>query len=316
MPLPIYKIIFCGSPDFALPSLEMLVADKRFLIVVVITQSDQKIGRRQILTPSPVKQKARALGLPVLTPAQINAPEILAQLEKLQPDFLFTVAYGQILSPKILNLPRIAPINLHGSLLPFYRGASPVQSCLLNGDAETGVTFMRMREKMDAGEIYFQGKINIAPIDNAATLMQKLAELGGKLAPEILSQIAENKLSALPQNETKATYCHKISKKNGKINWPQETAVQIYHKIRAYTPWPGCFTNLQGKMLKIISADYINSSQNKHAPGMVFLENDTLKIATVSGDLIPQILQLEGKKALSIQEFLRGRTDFIGSVLG
>ena len=348
-----YRIIFLGSPDFAIPSLETLVEDPRFDVVGVFSQPDKKVGRKQILTPSDVKKRALELNLNVYTPEKINTPENVELIKSLNPDFLFTAAYGKIISPEILAIPQIEAINLHGSLLPKYRGASPIQSSLLNGDKETGVTYIRMVEKMDAGKMFYKTKIQIEKEDNAATLFEKIAELGRKHTPDVLAKIANGELKEVKQNEEEVSYCKKISKANGEIDWEKETAEEIYNKIRAYTPWPGCFTTFQGKILKIIKADfnkieksplrglggvktqveqgfpttpvssavadYQNFRQNdaiNNKNGTVFQKNFTTQITTKSGNLIPQIIQLEGKKAMSIEDFIKGKPEFVGATLG
>lgn len=350
-----YKLIFLGSPDFAIPTLEALFKDQRFEIVAVFSQPDKKVGRKQILTPSDVKKRALELGLKVYTPKNINTPENIKIIQGLKPDFLFTAAYGQIISNKILAIPKIEPLNLHGSLLPKYRGASPIQSSLLNGEKETGVTFIRMIEKMDAGAMFYQEKIKIDREDNAATLFDKIAELGRKTTPDVLAKIATKKLEEVSQNEAEVSYCKKISKANGKIDWQEETAEEIFNKIRAYTPWPGCYTRFEGKMLKIIRASFCSTSLllgetergitntkiktkaeedfspnhsllkrgkeqapllGKEGLGEVMqLANNNIQITTKSGSLIPKIVQLEGKKAMSIEDFIKGKAEFVGSRL-
>jgi len=327
-----YKIIFLSSPAFAIPSLETLFTDKRFEIVAVLSQPDKKVGRKQILTPSDVKKKALELGLTVHAPKNINTPKNIQLIQNLKPDFLFSFAYGQIISDEILAIPKIEPINLHVSLLPKYRGASPIPSCLLNSEQNTGITFIRMIKKMDAGAMFYQKKFTIEKNDNAATLFEIIAELGKTKTPDVLTQIAEKKLTPIEQDENKASYCQKILRENGKINWKTETAEEIFNKIRAYTPWPGCYTTFKNKTLKIIEADF--KSQTSPNPSFVRRgtktpllskkrlgevlqpKNNKIQITTKSGVLIPEIVQLEGKKAMSIEDFIKGKAGFIGSQLG
>lgn len=313
-----YKIIFLGSPDFAVPTLEKLTKDRRFEIVAVFSQPDKKVGRKQIETPSSVKQKALALNLRVFTPTNLNTPENIDLIKKLKPDFLLTIAYGQILSEEILHIPQIEALNLHGSLLPKYRGASPIQSALLNGEKETGISFIRMIKKMDAGEIFYQTKIAIANNDNTASLFQKIADLGAQNTPEVLEKIAQKKLIPKIQNEKDATYCQKIKKTDGLIDWKNETAETIYNKIRAYTPWPGCHTFFQGKTLKILKASFVTSShfKQKTPPGTIVELQNTVQISTKAGSLLPEIVQLEGKKPLTIKAFLQGKPEFFKATLG
>ena len=323
-----FRIIFLGSPDFTIPSLEALFEDSRFKIVGVFSQPDKKFGRKQIMTPSDIKKRALELNLAVFTPENINTPENVKLIQELKPDLFFSFAYGQIISNELLAIPKIEPINLHVSLLPKYRGASPVPSFLLSGDKETGVTFIRMIDKMDAGAMFYQEKIKIEKEDNAATLFEKMAELGRKTTADVLANIAEEKLEAVEQNENEATYCKKITKADGEINWETENAEEVFNKIRAYTPWPGCFTKFEGKTLKIIKADYCAQSPllGEIERGTVTvlpfnkgeLEGvcDSIQITTKYGTLIPKIVQLEGKKTMPIEEFIKGKTNLIGSQLG
>lgn len=345
-----YKIIFLGSPHFAIPTLESLAEDVRFEVVGVFTQPDRKVGRKQILKPSDIKKRALELGIEVYTPDNINTPENIEIIKNIKPDFLFSLAYGQIISDEILAIPKIEPINLHVSLLPKYRGASPIPTCLLNGDQETGVTYIRMIDRMDAGAMFAKVKTSIEKKDNAATLFDKIAEVGREKTPDILVKIAKGKLKGSKQNENEATYCKKISKADGEINWQTETAEEIFNKIRAYTPWPGCYTKFKGKILKIIEADchknpfegaggcipqveedfyapsvstntLQNSSRNdaideKLEKGIVIQTNNTIQITTKSGNLIPKIIQLEGKKPMRVEDFIKGKIDFVDAKLG
>lgn len=313
-----YKIIFLGSPDFAVPTLEKLKQDKRFEIIAVFSQPDKKIGRNQIETSSAVKKRALELKIKVYTPENINTPANIAFIQSLQPDFLLTVAYGQIIAPEILKIPKIEALNLHGSLLPKYRGASPIQSALLNGENETGISIMRMITKMDAGEIFYQTKIAISKTDDAESLFQKISEIGSKITPDILAKIAKNELKTVSQNENDATYCKKIKKEDGQIDWQNETAQEILNKIRAYTPWPSCYTTFQDKTLKILKAHFLSSSNliRGSLPGTIIQSQNTIHIVTKSGTLIPEIVQLEGKKPLQINDFIKGKPEFLISVVG
>lgn len=305
MPTPV-KIVFLGTPDFAVPILANLAADKRFEIVAVITQEDKPVGRHQILTPSPVKKLAIELNLPVFQPIRLNRDQDL--LEKIQSwkiDFLVVVAYGQILSQKVLNLPSVKPINIHGSILPKYRGASPIEQSLLNSDTETGISIMEMTAKMDEGPVYEIHKIPIEDTDNNSTIRQKSSQLAANVLPNSLIKIKEGEISPMAQDESLTSYCQKISKQDGQINPKVETAKHIIGKFKAFTPWPGIFIKLQEKNCKIIQVKISNKSL---PAGEFLIENKQLFLGTSNQSLEILQLQLEGKKTMSTNEFLIGNS--------
>jgi len=309
------KTIFMGTPDFALPSLQTLFENEDFEIVAVVTQEDKKIGRKQELTAPPIKQLAQKHNLPVFQPQKIKKnPDFQKLMEDLKPDLMVVVAYGQILSQKILDIPKFGAVNVHASLLPNYRGASPIEAALLKGDKETGVTIMKMEEKLDAGPILNITKLPIDPNDNAESLTVKLGLLGGKILPYVLRDYVDGEIQPIPQTESRATFCHKIDKEDGLIDLQTLTAVEIRNRLRAYTPWPSIFLMVEGKRLKFLELDIDQSL--KLAPGAVKeLSKNSVAIGTKDGSIIPQTLQLEGKKPMTIQEFLLGNRVLLSKLL-
>jgi methionyl-tRNA formyltransferase len=314
MPKHKIKVIFCGTPQFAVPCLQALAADANFNIQSVITREDKKVGRKQIITAPPVKEMALNLGLPVLQPHSLKGnSEFISMLKGLSPDFIIVTAYGQILPAEMLNIPKYGCINLHGSLLPKYRGASPVEEALLNGDTSTGITFIKMNSRLDGGDILLIQRVKIDQEDNSLTLRAKLSLLGATLIPFLLKDIVEGQFTPIPQNDSNATYCRKISKEDGLIDLEKMSAREIINRIRAYTPWPSCFLVINGKKLKIIEAlcdDSHEKSDPSQAGKAILTGKDEVAFQTASGLLIPKTVQLEGKNSMLIQDFLRGNSSF------
>jgi methionyl-tRNA formyltransferase len=246
-------IVFLGSPAFSCPFLAKLVTDDRFDLQAVITQEDKPSGRQMMLTPTPVKVLAGELHLPLFQPHKLNRDkDLIEYLKKLKPDFLVVVAYGQILNQTVLDIPSVKPVNVHGSILPKYRGASPIEQALLNDDRETGLSIMEMVLKMDAGGVYSHLPVKIEPDQDSYSLRLKLAELGSTALPDLLIRIKNRQLTAFPQNEDQATYCQKIIKIDGLCNPLLESSSQIYNKFRAFKIWPGIYLSLNGKSLKLL----------------------------------------------------------------
>ncbi len=309
------KIIFMGTPDFALPSLQTLIDDEDFEILAVVTQEDKKIGRKQELTAPSVKQLAQKNGLPVFQPQKIKGnKDFLTLMADLEPDLLVVVAYGQILPENFLEIPKYGAVNVHASLLPKYRGASPIEAAFLHGDKETGVTIMKMEEKLDAGPVLDVAKLTIKPEDNADTLTIKLSLLGGKILPYVLKDLAEGAMHPIPQDESKATFCHKIQKDDGLVDLVKLSAQEINNRLRAYTPWPSVFLMIDGKRLKLLEID--TDETMKIQPGIVKeLTKNSVAMGTKLGAIIPQKVQLEGKKPMTIQEFLAGNRLLLSKLL-
>lgn len=305
MPTPL-KIVFLGTPEFACPTLKKLIDDARFTVQAVITQEDKKVGRKQELTFSPIKKMALAHQIPVFQPIKLNKDRpLIEHLQKLQPDFLVVVAYGQIVSQEILDIPKIKPINIHGSILPQYRGAAPIEQTLLNGDQYAGISIMEMTLKMDQGPVYEIHKIPLIEQDNNPSLRQKLSQLGAEKLPDCLIKIATGELIPVIQDETKASYCQKISTEDGLIKPETETARTIIGKIKAFTPWPGTFIIYKNQKIKINQAVLTDLPATR--PGQFMINNFQLFLNCQDRLIEILELQLEGKKSLPTKTFLNGK---------
>ncbi|MCD4722502.1 MAG: methionyl-tRNA formyltransferase [Desulfobacula sp.] len=294
-----------GTPDFSVPALQQLAAQDDFYISLVVTQPDRPKGRGKKLTPSPVKTAALKLGLDVFQPEKINSKDAREKLLSLHPDFFVVAAFGQILSQEILDIPKVFPINIHASLLPRYRGASPIQTSILNLDKTTGVTTMVMAKDMDAGDILLTLSTPISEHDTAQDIHDRLGKIGADLIVETIHAILDNRLEPSPQDHTTATYVKMLKKSDGKIDWNLENR-QICAHINAMTPWPGAFTNLGNKRIKIYKARASDLASHQE-PGVIFQCNkEGIHVATGNGTLI--ILELMGTsgKRLKAREFLCG----------
>ncbi len=250
------NVVFMGTPDFAVPVLKTLIESQT--VVGVVTQPDRPAGRGKQLRPSPVKLTAQEANIPVYQPKSLRSEEAAQPLRDWQPDIIVVAAFGQILRPHVLELPPHGCLNIHASLLPRWRGASPIQHAILAGDAETGVCLMQMDVGLDTGPVYACMPTPISPTETAASLHDRLAELGANLLDVHLDNIVTGNLTATPQDNEQSTYAPMISKEDGRLDW-QQTSSEIDRRIRAMTPWPGAFTTWQGELLKIKSAAVANS---------------------------------------------------------
>jgi methionyl-tRNA formyltransferase len=313
---PPLRLVFMGTPEFAVPSLRVLL-DGEDKVVGVFTQPDQPSGRGMTLHAPPVKTLAAAHHIPVFQPQKLRAPEVLDRLQEWQPDLIVVVAYGKMLPNAILEFPRYGCINVHASLLPKYRGAAPIQWAIARGESETGVTIMRISEHMDAGDILLQRTILIDKSDTGGSLHDKLSQLGAKALHEALGLLKQEQLTARQQNEAEVTYAPIIKKEDGRIDWTQEATV-IERRIRAFTPWPSAYSTFQGKLIKILKAQIEpEASRASTFPGTVIEASSVdLVVATGRGQLALQEVQLEGKKRLPIEEFLKGHPIPRGAVFG
>lgn len=311
------RIVFMGTPRFSLPALEKLVNSEHNLMAVY-TQQDKASGRGRKRTPSPVKELAVKHGIDVFQPGRLDDPNEIERLRSINPDLIAVAAFGRILPLEILEIPPFGCLNIHPSLLPLYRGASPVASAILSGDEETGVTIMLMDSGLDTGPILAQSKLPIEKTDTTESLEIKLAESGADLLVTVLPKWFEHKLEPKRQDNREATYTRRISKWDGKLNWdlPAET---LCRNIRAYYPWPGGFTMWKGKVLKILEAMPLPGNNNTEPGRVVVPEHGTgvpVGIECGKGVLGLSSVQLEGKKPMSATEFLRGQRGFIGDKLG
>ena len=295
------RIIFMGSPDFAVPILKGL--SEKFDVVSVITQPDKPAGRGRTLLLPPVKILAQTLGLPILQPEKLRNPETFETILKLKPDLIILAAYGKILRQEILDLPKIGCINVHASLLPRWRGASPVQAAIAAGDAQTGVTIMKMDAGMDTGPILAQESILIEKKDNSKVLLQRLSELGSELLLEILHRYINNKILPYPQPEDGITYAPMLTKDDGLLDFSLQ-ARELERKIRAYYPWPGCYFSHNGLSIKITLADV--AEDINLLPGKPGIMNGYPILGTSLGALVLLQLQPAGKKIMDGKAFLLG----------
>jgi methionyl-tRNA formyltransferase len=310
------KLVFCGTPRFAVPTLEALLAADHE-IALVVSQPDRPVGRSQEIAAPPVKQTALAAGLPITQPEKIrNNPEFRAQLEAIAPDAIVVVAYGRIIPPWILALPRFGCINLHSSLLPKYRGAAPIQWAVAMGETTTGNTTMLLEEGLDTGPILLQQEIAIAPEQTAADLFDVLAQAGAPLVVETLAGLADGTIQPHPQDHARATLAPLLDREDGRMKFAQHTATEIWNRWRGFQPWPGAFTMLDGKKL-IVHRMKVADGPGAGATGEVRTENRRMFVACAANTWIEFIeMQLEGKKRLGAAEFLRGAALRDGSRLG
>ena len=298
------NIIFMGTPEFALPTLKDLHQSSH-TVLSVITQPDKPKGRGQKLLVSPIKQFALDFNLPVLQPKTVNDPEFIHTLNQNQPDFIIVVAFGQILSETFLKIPKQFCINLHSSLLPKYRGAAPIHRSILNGDTRTGVTSMIMDKGMDTGDILLMQETPIHKSDNAQTLHDTLSEMGGNLVLETLVRLEKNTLLPTPQNNNLATYAPKLKKEEGLVRW-EKNANTLFNQVRGLTPWPGSYTLLNKKRLRILKAQVTEGTLDDQ-PGQIARVTDIgIEVGTGQDRLILTELQPEGKKSMSAKSFLAG----------
>ena len=307
------KVIFIGTPEFGAPTLEALINDKRFEIAAVITQPDMPVGREKILTAPPIKILGQKYNLSVLQPQKIQ--DIANEIKKLEPDIIAVIAYAQIIPEEILNLPKFGCLNLHGSLLPKYRGAAVIQAAILNNDKQTGLTVIKMDKDIDTGPILAQVALPITANDNYGSLYDKLAELAPSFFINTLIKYLSNEITPRAQQITQGNYVGQLKKSDGLINW-SKSAEEIARFIRAMTPWPSAWTWWNGKQLKITAAQNKTIEINTYKSGKTFIYNSGLAVQCGQDALIIKKLQLEGKKELTSEEFIRGRQNFVGSILG
>jgi len=311
------RLVFMGSPAFAVPSLKCL-AESQYEIAAVYTQPDRVAGRGLNKTVCPVKKVAQDLNLPVIQPATLKAPGVVEQLAAFSPDVIVVAAYGQILPEAVLNIPRYGCINIHPSLLPRHRGASPVSAAILSGDAFTGVTIMKMDKGLDTGPILVQGMVPITPHDTTGTLTEKLAIISAAMIQDVLIRWVHGGLVPREQDGSQATYSCELKKEDGEINW-KRPAVEIWRMVRAFQPWPGAFTRFQGKRLEILRSIPLSWPGNFPAGQVIEtgVKDTSVGFGIVTGEGVLGIceVQLEGKKTMRAGEFRRGQRELIGAVL-
>ena len=305
------KIVFMGTPDFAVPTLEALLQHHE--VVGVITQPDRPAGRKQQIQQSPIKQVAVAHNIPTFQPEKLRKPEAIAELKAWHPeiDAYIVAAFGQILPQTVLDIPKYGSINVHASLLPRWRGAAPIQAVIREGDTETGITIMLMDAGLDTGPILSQRSIPIEEDETGQSLHDKLAKIGGELLIETLPQYLNGEIQPQLQDDSLVTFAPTLKKSEGQIDWTQD-AKRIERTVRAYTPWPGTYTLWNGKQIKIHSG-YVGDG---NIPvGRVTEHNHQIAIGTGDGIFYPTQLQMQGKKSMSIEDFVNGYQEFIGATL-
>lgn len=305
------KTIFIGTPEFAVPALRSLLKNDLFDIVLAITQPDKKVGRKQILTASPVKNIALENNLLLLQPEKIK--DITDEIADIKPDLIVVAAYAQIIPESILNIPKYGCINIHGSLLPKYRGAACIPAAIINGDRETGITIMKMDKGLDTGPILDRSSIPINNDDTGATLYAKLSDLGAELLIPTLLNYIDGKVKPQIQDDPISSYVGMLKKEDGKIDWSQD-AQSIERFVRAMIPWPEAWTTWLDKKLTIKSSICIDADTD-HKIGEVALFDDRLAVGCGNGFLIIDKLQIEGKNAMNAKDFLSGNKKIIGSIL-
>ncbi|MDE3273319.1 methionyl-tRNA formyltransferase [Pseudoalteromonas sp. G4] len=308
------KIIFAGTPDFAAQHLDALIKSEH-QVIAVYSQPDRPAGRGKKLKASEVKQLALTHDIPVYQPENFKSDDAKQQLADLNADIMVVVAYGLLLPKAVLETPKLGCINVHGSILPRWRGAAPIQRAIWAGDAETGVTIMQMDEGLDTGDMISIATCPIEATDTSASLYSKLAELGPTALIDTLATIANGTANAEKQNDELANYAKKLSKDEANIDW-QMTAQQIERNIRAFNPWPICFTQMQGNTVKVYAAELVDGTGR--AGEVLAADKSGVTVATGDGALKITQLQPQGKKPMSAQDFLNGRADWVavGSILG
>lgn len=304
------RIVFMGTPTFAVPSLRTLI-DEGYEVVAVVSQPDRPKGRKKILTPPPVKEAALELGLPVLQPERMRSEEAVELLASYKPDLIVTAAYGQILPKAVLDLPKHGCINVHGSLLPKYRGGAPIQRSIINGEAETGVTIMYMAEGLDTGDMISSVVVPIEDEDTSGTMFEKLSIAGAKLLKETLPPLLAGELKAIPQQDADASYAPNLTREDEKIYW-NRSAREIFNQVRGLSPMAGAFTYLNNEVFKIWACEPLTASSNEPAGTIIAATREGITVQTGNGQLLLKQVQPAGKKMMNVADWLQGARMIIG----
>lgn len=299
------RIVFCGTPAFAVPTLKAILADPAHTVVAVITQPDRPRGRGQEISFSPVKQAALDAGIPVRQPEKIRAPEAKDLLQTFEAECFVIIAYGQIIPAGLLPISKCGWINLHASLLPKYRGAAPINWAIANGELKTGLTTMRIDVGMDTGDMLLQAETDIEPAETAPDLTARLAEMGAALMIETLRGLPDGLVTAKKQNDALATYAPLLKKEDGRIDWTRR-AREIYNRMRGFTPWPGAFTTFRGKTCQILG-EPAQRERAPEAPGAILMENGELHVACGDATVLRLVtVKQEGRSEVTALEFANG----------
>ena len=304
------RIIFIGTGEIGVPTLRALI-NSEHEVVGIVTQPDKPVGREQRIEPPPIKKalvgRARPPGTPIFQPPRVKDSQAIENIRSLTPDVIVVVAYGQILPRDVLEIPQLACLNVHASLLPRWRGAAPIQAAIAAGDSETGITVMYMDEGLDTGDILLQRDTEILPNDTGESLHDRLAQIAPEPLLESLRLLAAGNAPRIPQDDTQATHAPKLKREHGLVDW-SDSAEAIQRKIRAYNPWPGAFMKVDGQNLKIFSASVVDLNGQ---PGEILASDKHLIIAAHTGALSLLEVQLEGKRRMSAAEFLRGHAGIV-----
>lgn len=308
-----YNVAFFGTPDFAVPMLEALFSMPEINVYTVVTQPDRPVGKKQVISPPPIKTLAEKNNVTVLQPQSIKTKEFEQELKELKLDAVIIVAYGKIIPENLLDIPTHGWLNVHASLLPNYRGASPIQAAILAGEDTTGVTLMKIDKGLDTGPTIVKKQCSIKPDDNFEILHDSLSKLGAKLIKESLIPYLNGELQPEIQDESPTSVTKKVSRKDGQVDWT-EPAEQIERQIRAYTPWPGAYCFCEGKRLKILETVVIQLP-SQLPPGTVLQRGNSIIVGTKKNGLQLKTIQLEGKKKQPIESFIKGYPEFVKAVL-
>ncbi len=304
------KVIFMGTPDFSVPVLTRII-EEGYEVIAVVTQPDRPVGRKKILTPTPVKVEAEKHGIPVYQPEKIRDEVELAKILALQPDLVVTAAFGQILPNELLEAPKLGCINVHASLLPELRGGAPIHYAILQGKKKTGITIMYMAEKLDAGDILAQAEVTIEEEDNVGTLFDKLSQIGADLLADTLPKLINGELTPIKQDEAKATFASNIKRSDEKIDWTK-TGEEIYNHVRALNPWPVSYTLLEGKVMKIWQTKKVTGFKKAESGTIIDVQKEGFVVATGNEtSILIKELQPSGKKKMPAKDYLSGAGSFI-----
>ncbi len=307
-----WRIVFFGTPPFAIPSLEKLLQGPDE-VVAVVTQPDREKGRGQKVFPSPVKELVLQQGMVPLQPERVKKEPFQENLKELRPDLFIVVAFGQILPKSLLKIPRYGAVNVHASLLPKYRGAAPIAWAILKGEKMTGVTTMMMDEGMDTGDILLQAEIPIEEKETSETLHEKLSALGAQLLIETLEKMKRGNVRPLPQDHSKTTYAPPLKKEDGWIDWGKQ-AEEIDRQIRAFYPWPGAFTKWGDRLLKIYQGEARKGRHQGRTGSVVWVGTDFIEVEAGEDSFVIKEVQLEGKRRMNVRDFLSGHPVPMGTV--
>jgi len=308
------RIVFMGTPSFAVPSLRALV-EQGYEVVAVVSQPDRPKGRKKLLTPTPVKEAALELGIPVLQPERMRNEDAIAEVASYKPELIVTAAYGQILPKAVLELPQHGCINVHGSLLPKYRGGAPIQRSIINGESETGVTIMYMAEGLDTGDMISSVAIPITDEDNAGTIFEKLSIAGAKLLIDTVPPLIRGELQAIPQDDSLATYAPNLTREDERIEW-DKSAISIFNQVRGLSPMAGAFTTLNGEVFKVWGCKPLSASSNAATGTIVSASADGIVVQTGEGQLLLTIIQPAGKRMMNVSDWIQGARAIVGARFG